>query len=407
MINCSAGRSILWLLSVVFLLSASPSFAVTGEDFEYKGYFRSGTGANFSGGGQNCYNEVGTSGNQFRLGNECSDYGEAYFIAHVLKPKKEKAMFFDTRVSLAYNPPGYTQYENPNFSLIEVYIEGGHFDDSPLTYWVGKRFYREPGLHMDDFFYFADSSGNGGGVQNIPLIGGKLAVALLTESGSVVTTSGRSRTLMADVRLFQVPISPVDDLNFWATVSVSKGGVDSTGIQYENSTGTTFGVKYHRKLGTVGDNNLALVWGRGLSQGLTLAGTNPAPILGANTQNSSWRLRAVNDLVVNLSEKWAFQVGAVFERWNTGGNGNASGTWLSLGARPIYFFSEVFSVAVEVGGSSVTYPGSGQNNKFIRTTIAPQITPKIDFFARPALRAYVTNTWGRSSGFGLQGEVWF
>jgi maltoporin len=397
------------------LFLTSVGQAVTGEFFDYKGYFRTGVGSNFDGGGRQCFNQQGVPGNEFRLGNECTDYGEMYFDAHVVKPKEDNKTFFDAWVSFSFNPPGYTQYEtvdltgNPVLSLIEAYIVGGGFGGSPLSYWVGKRFYREPEMYMDDFFYFADSSGSGGGVENIPLLNGKMAFAFLTETGATVLNGTRSRILMLDVRLFRVPISPVDDLNFWTTVSISSGGASpSSGTHYDNATGNALGVKYHRML-TGGDNNLALVWGRGLSQGLNLGGMfggNSAPISGVSTQNSSWRVRAVEDLVVQLDSDWALEFGAVFEQWNAGGTSDNS-TWVSIGTRPIYFVTEYLSLALEVGGSSVYPAGGNRASQYLRTTFATQLSPKIDFFARPVLRAYVTNTWGWGGGYGLQGEVWF
>ena len=39
------------------------------------GYLRSGTGNNLQGGKQNCFNNPGSEGNEFRLGNECGIYG--------------------------------------------------------------------------------------------------------------------------------------------------------------------------------------------------------------------------------------------------------------------------------------------------------------------------------------------
>jgi hypothetical protein len=44
-----------------------------------------------------------------------------------------------------------------------------------------------------------------------------------------------------------------------------------------------------------------------------------------------------------------------------------------------------------------------------RVTIAPQISPKSEFFSRPVLRLFLTDTVTQDHGvsYGFQGECWF
>jgi maltoporin len=50
-------------------------------------------------------------------------------------------------------------------ALPEMYVEARNLFDLPLNVWVGSRLYRGPDVHMADYFYFNDHSGQGFGVE--------------------------------------------------------------------------------------------------------------------------------------------------------------------------------------------------------------------------------------------------
>ena len=228
---------------VLFVMAAvsglSSAWAVTGDGFDYHGYMRAGSGSNFDGGNQTCHQLSGVPGNEFRLGNECGIYGEAYFQAYTPNPKKADGEFFRANFDISYNPNGNNLNEQPNFGIFGAYIEAGRVEGIPETFWVGKRYYRDTDIHMDDFFYFADTSGNGAGVQDIPLFrNGKLAFAIMREdtnetatgitpANPVTTQNGIPRNLLFDVRLFQLPLDAKNQLNFWGGFATATGGTDA------------------------------------------------------------------------------------------------------------------------------------------------------------------------------------
>ena len=82
-------RFMFGLGAVLALSVASQAHA----ELEYGGYFRSGTGFNSLGGKQKCFTNTGTSGNEFRLGNECGSYGEASFTYNFAKGKAKESFF--------------------------------------------------------------------------------------------------------------------------------------------------------------------------------------------------------------------------------------------------------------------------------------------------------------------------
>ena len=110
------------------------------------------------------------------------------------------------------------------------------------------------------------------------------------------------------------------------------------------------------------------------------------------------------------SPHFATAFAAIYETWNRGSD-TQSGRWISVGARPILFLSDHYSIAFEAGASTVrqSSPVAVSSHPLTRFTIAPQVSPKLSFFSRPVLRAFLTDTPTEKNGmsYGFQGEVWF
>ncbi len=425
----------------LFLVLAPNALAVSAENFEYNGYMRTGVGSNLKGGDMNCYHQANVPGNEFRLGNECSIYGENLLRAYTNSALKDQGEFYRANFGFSYAPNGKNMGEPPNFYVYSAYIEAGRLDDSEAVTWVGKRFYRDGDLHIDDFFYFADTSGSGAGIERIKLFNAHLALAMMfedTDSTNGLTTVvngvtvpvnkpitttqiGEPRTILLDARLFDLVIADHQKLNLWGGIATSSGGTDTvTHITYGDSTGLVGGVKHIYDLGNNGYARTSVLYGSGLMQGLNLGGqfgTDPTQTQGHSFDQSARRWRLVEDLMWQPSSKFAAALGAVYENWNFNSPNGVNGQWASLGIRPIYFFTDHYSLVFDAGASSVRQAGSFTGAvPMYRVTIAPQISPKPQFYARPVLRAFLTRTFTQGSptellstntSFGFQGEVWF
>jgi maltoporin len=396
--------------------------AAPDENFSYSGYMRAGTGSNTKGGDQYCFNQSGIPGNEFRLGNECTIYGESAFQVYTPEAKRADGEFFRANFGFSYKPAGKNAVEAPNFNIINAFIEAGRLSGGDEVYWVGKRYYRDTDLYTYDFFYFADTSGNGGGVQDIPFFRQKLALAVLFEDESkslapgappVMTENGRPRTILFDARVFEVKLDGRNQLNFWTGYATSTGGTDLlTGATYDNSFGYVFGVKEQYRI-RAGYNRMAAIYGHGLMQGLNLGGpfgADPVQLASQNYTKHSYRWRLVEEFTFQPWNFFAIPFATIFESWKPGIPGFDSGRWTSVGTRPTYYFNDHYSVAVEIGVSNVKQSGQAgtvSGAPLVRATIAPQIVPKNVFFARPSLRAFFTDTFGKGASYGFQGEVWF
>lgn len=419
-----------------FLLFLLPCAAFA-ADAELHGYMRAGTGTNGKGGKEECIYNRGSPANEFRLGNECTIYGETALLARILKPVDNNP-WFNTQVRLAYSPPGNTDFEAADSSgndiyLVEAFVEAGNVDGSPLTYWAGKRFYRDVDLYMFDWYYYAQMSGNGAGVGDIPLGSGKLAVAYLVETGSTRTNLGQNAVQVADLRWGDVKLGSSDALNFWTAYGSAPGGTDAkTAVQYVPRDGWLAATRWRHSL-KEGFNDFALLYGHGLMEGLNVYGTPTLQTLQA-PQNNAWRARVVEHLSFQPWHTLGMHIGSAVEYWDPHkANIDSRGLWWAVGARPVYFFTEHWQLAFEAGHSEIRIRDERDANgapvpvrQLTRVTIAPQLSLGSNLWARPVLRAYYSKSFwntantasvaqsapsfaGATSGqtVGVQTEVWF
>ena len=414
-------KSIVVILT--FLLSFS-AYPLPGNFLDYFGYMRAGSGTNGKGGDQVCISNGGASGNEFRLGNECENYGEIAFRGNHLKSKTGNGKFFYSQIRLAASADGHTNWEAPGVAMRELYFEGGRFGELPLTYWAGKRFYRENDLWMNDWYYFADTSGVGGGVGNIPTGIGKLHLAQLREVGTTTSEIGRHGVTLWDARLKDIKITGKDKLMIWAGYAHSPDGKQGA-IEYDSSKGHVFGVLWDRSL-VGGFNHFSVLYGKGLLDEFSLYGTAALEkgSEGHRIQEKSNRLRFVEHLTLKPLENIEFHAAATMELRDYGTQTAAREIWYNVGVSPLYYFTDHYQLAFQAGYSVVDRQLE-KKRTLTRFAIAPQVSVSKSIWGRPQLRAFYAKTfWNRAnrgqidnggpyesetsaSNWGLQGEVWF
>jgi len=153
------------------------------KTFEFHGYFRSGYGLSGTGGQQVAFEAPG-AGAKFRLGNEAETYAELIFVNNWTNPTHDSAQpWIKTEVMVEANTNNAENYSNPNtdqFRFREAFVQIGNvFQSQPnAKFWTGERYYRRQHIEIDDF-YPLDTSGYGGGVEDVNVGFGKAAVSLL------------------------------------------------------------------------------------------------------------------------------------------------------------------------------------------------------------------------------------
>ncbi|OUR95329.1 hypothetical protein A9Q84_15950 [Halobacteriovorax marinus] len=428
-------------LTFIFLLTTSlEAHALTKGDFEYKGYFRSQSATNSKGGKQECFNNAGAPGNEFRLGNECTTFTEFTLVGHHLNKMVGGSKNISSVMTFSTNPNGDTGFEATSMFLAEAYIKMDNLFEKDITYWVGRRYYREFDAHINDWKYFMKVDGLGGGVENIKLPFGKLAVAQFMETGTNTSHRGTHIMNFTDIRIKDIKLAKKFTLDIWSAYAFAPGGYSSSTQTFNANKGYMVGGTFTNTFET-GDNRVTIQWGEGLVQGLGLGNGNGATDNRASRQinKSANRFRIVENLTVGITKNWETHLVAAFENWSTGEGSDADGNWYDVGIRPVYIHNDHFQLAFEAGHSSIqadaekNYAGAKLGRrKLTRFTIAPQLAMSKGIWARPVIRAFYTKTFWNSnntaskqaagqthvggtayesatygSSWGLQAEVWF
>jgi maltoporin len=395
--------------------------------FEFHGYFRSGYGLNGVGGQQVAFQAPG-AGAKFRLGNEAETYGEFIFVNNWLNPDHatDKA-WMKTEVMFEANTTNSASYANfPNgigndqFRLREAFIQAGNVLQSQpdAKFWAGERYYRRQHIEIDDF-YPLDMSGYGGGVEDVHVKVGKLALGWLSGARSdILTENGDLAKSNVDVRLYDLK-GPVGRWGVWFDYAANKGGKVADGAVIPTTNGYAFGVRQQNLEWRGGYHTFMFEYGTGAASNFSTSIDNPTPFL-----HNSRRLLAVEHLLFQPNDRFAIMPIFVYQRTKDGNPQHGWEQWVSFGARPEVFFTKYLSLAFE-GGADHTHSPSGQFEGWLRKfTIAPQIGAGRKFFSRPVLRAFLTYAnWSdglrgfvggnpylrRTNGltYGVQAETWW
>ena len=389
--------------------------------FEFHGYMRSGQGLNSSGGQMVAFQAPGAPA-KYRLGNEAETYAEMIFVNNWINPSRdpEKAWMKTELLVEGNTTQSQTYASNDQFRLREAYIQVGNVlaSNPSAQFWAGERYYRRLNIDINDF-YILDTSGYGGGVENLNVKIGQMSVAYLGGADdSLVTNNGTYAKSVLDVRLYGVK-TPVGQLGVWYDYSYSKGGTLAGGTSVPSAGGWAVGIGHTRQEWLGGYNRISLQYGVGNAANFSTGIDEPTVYLpNAHT------FRFTDSAVIQPNSKFAIQPVFIYQSQANGNPADGTNTWVSLGARPVWFFTDHISLAFEAGFDH-TSNGLGLYDGWLRKfTIAPQIGSGRKFFSRPVLRAFVTYAnWSEGLkgfvggpafknatagwNFGVQGETWW
>jgi maltoporin len=403
---------------------------------EFHGYFRSGFGMNGDGGKMEAFKAPG-AGAKYRLGNEAETYGEIGLTHNWLREDNPlESPYVRSTVMLSYSTGDNASYDSLNnqaqgndFALRQAYIEAGNvFEENPdIRFWAGQRYYRRHDIHINDFYYL-DMSGYGGGVEDVPVGDvGKLAVAWIGGSVDDYTTDdGDMAKSSIDMRLYDVGALG-GKLTFWLNYAHAGGGElrnvfnpDGSPVNVDSASGWAAGL-IHRTpedkfLG--GYNEFSVQYGEGAAY--NFASTIDAS--GPSLEDAS-RFRVTDHFTIQPSPNFAMQTVGVYQDTKYGGP-NSREQWISAGIRPVYFFNDRFSLALEAGVDWADSEPMGTDGHLWKVTLAPQVSRGGKFFSRPVIRPFITYAkWsddfkGLVGGtpyenatdgwsYGIQAEAWW
>ncbi|MCW1922037.1 carbohydrate porin [Luteolibacter arcticus] len=387
------------------------------------GYFRAGYGRSDAGGPQRAFGIPGVA--KYRLGNEAENYGElafakTFFPAGLLGPNSDTTHDPVARLNLRlafYNPyDNYGSSADTDFSVPELWSSIANVIPGmpEAKFWAGSRFYRRHDIHINDF-YFWDMSGGGAGIEDVPLGSGKFAFAWIGDGAesaiySDIATSdplnvaGFSKSNF-DFRWYDWPFfGGKGELGF--VYSMADSGVDSTGVQADDSDGFSVSLVRTREdfLDMESLHKTSLQVGTGPAKTFSTGFENftgPAGTFIRPDPEESWRARATDQWVIKPFECFSIGSALVYQYTEFGDNAPYQ-HWASAGVRPIWHFNEHFSLALEPGVDWVSGTAGGHSGTLGKITLAPQVSLGDEFFSRPVLRAFVTYAmWAN----GLEGGV--
>ena len=397
------------------------------KSFEFHGYRRSGYGLNSRGGQQVAFQAPGADA-KYRLGNEAETYAELIFVNNWVNPEHDTdKAWIKTEFMVQANTTNSASFAdfpggigNDRFRVREAFVQAGNiFKSQPgAKFWAGERYYRRYQSHINDF-YISDMSGYGGGVEDLDVKVGKMAVAFLAGARpDIITENGNYAKSNIDVRLYDVK-APGGKLAAWFNFARAKGGTTKTGTVIPTSNGFAFGIAHQRLEWKGGYNWFSVQYGQGAASNFSTSIDDPTQFL-----KDTKRFRIAEHMLIQTNDKFAIQPVFVYQRTHSGNPREGWNQWVSFGARPQYFFTDHLSLAFEAGLDRTT-SGNGQFGGWLRKfTIAPQIGAGRKFFSRPVLRLFLTYaSWSnglqgfvggipfqnRTSGFtyGVQTETWW
>ncbi|MGY0216060.1 maltoporin LamB [Endozoicomonadaceae bacterium StTr2] len=465
-------KPLCYLCSTLLLASASTTSmaTITGEDLKFTGYARSGIGNSNEGGKQQAFKAVGAP-TKYRLGNETETFVELGLGGEAFN---DGTASWEFKSLVAYSVDQATDWEATKPALREFYMRGtGVFGFAPeASIWAGKRYYKRHDIHMIDYYYLT-MQGPGAGIENIDLGGAKFSAAWMrnTQTYKYYSTASDAAELkdpkerdisydVIDLRLEDIELNQNGKLTAalqWGTGNVSDGIKDS----WIN----TYGVKQSSKIANpkVEQKNYkkkdleddGFLFSLIHTQSDFLGGFNQLILQHAKDAGSAWgfgtsglgyasldaletdKLTRVMDTgVVALGEnvELNYVVG-----WSKLGylkkTGKKDQTWITAGMRPVYFWNNYMSTALDVGYDMVKdsiitetatdgKPKTFADSKLTKVTLAQQWSAGRSYWARPQIRLFATYAkWNKESKgkiggapfdketsgwtYGVQGEIWW
>lgn len=408
------------------------------DGFEFEGYLRAGFGSDLRGGPMEAF-QAPNAGAKYRLGNEADAYVETAFRQWVV-PKADEMDFF-TQVRLSYYlPTSNNNLFDATLALREAFAQASGIiaSDPEASAWAGQRFYDRWDIHMNDFYY-RDLSGFGGGIQDVSVGSGKMAFAWIGGTVSEVNSDGSPfvepeavfNQNTFDLRWYDAAL-PAGRLGLSLSLVAFNGDAylaagETEPRVAEDATGLAGGIYYTLEKPDSWRNRLVAQYGTGPASSFkaVIAGPQHLELAAGDTLRTSelGRLLIVDELAVDFEGPWSLGASFVYENYDLGQGGADKLDWFSLGIRPIYFFSDHYSIALEAGWDHTDTEG-GARGSLGKLTLAPQISPAPSFWSRPSLRAFITYAfWSdefrgavapsahgdRTDGLslGVQMESWF
>ncbi|ASK53656.1 maltoporin [Vibrio tarriae] len=384
--------------AVAATLAAGSAFAV-----DFNGYFRAGTGISGNGNADIAFQKAGVG----RLGNENDNYYEFGFSEEL----KTGEQTWKVESMIAQGNNGANGWEDGDFNVAQfnVQAKGLLASDQEAVMWAGKRYYQRKDIHITDF-YFLNTSGTGGGIENLSVGNQKLSVALVQDGDNTNSSGYIFDARLANIGLWENATLELAVAYNFATekdgkTELADDGVMGTAILHQGlSNGFNQTVFQY---GTAGYGaQVANFWGAGTYYGR-----------GSADNNDANGFRLLNWGVINLGEAWEMGHQLAYLSGSDIGTAKADIDQYSVVVRPMYKWNDTMRTVFEAGYNSGDND-KGEDFEYSKFTVAQAWAMGNSFWARPELRvygSYLTDHEGTTFGnkgdsdfvMGIQVEAWW
>lgn len=399
-------------------LAAGSAFAV-----DFNGYMRAGTGISGNGNGDVSVNKNGIG----RLGNENDNYYE-FGLAEELKTGEQT---WRVESMIAQGNDGSNGWEDGDFNVAQFAVKAKgvlSFDDE-ATLWAGKTYYQRKDIHITDFYYL-NTSGTGGGIENLSIGDQKLSVALIQDGDHDESTGYIFDARLANIGLWQDASLELALAYNFATDSDDKSEEADDGLLASAIIHQGMDNGFHQTILQYGTNGYGV-------QAANFWGSGTYYARGTEAFNDASGFRLINWGVMNLGESWEMGHQLAYLSGSDIGGADKDGNYTnktfdidqySVVVRPMYKWNDTMRTIFEAGYNAGERIIGGETNPLTglatedfgnaKFTVAQAWAMGDSFWARPEIRvygSYILDTENKDAFngddteyvFGIQAEAWW
>ncbi|MBC3617080.1 maltoporin LamB [Vibrio metschnikovii] len=356
--------------AVAASLAAGSAFAV-----DFNGYMRAGTAISNHGTGDQAFEKNGVG----RLGNENDNYYEFGFA----KELKTGEQTWKVESMIASSDEGKSGWESKeiNVAQFNVQAKGLFASDPDAVLWAGKRYYQRKDIHITDF-YFLNTSGTGGGIENVSIGDQKLSVALI-QDGAHENSTG----YIFDARLANIGVWDNASLELAVAYNFA---TDKDNVSEQADDGVLLSAILHQGLSN-GFNQTILQYGtNGYGNQVADFGSGAWYNRGTSANNDASAFRLINWGVMSLGEQWEMGHQLAYMNGSDISAAKLSTDQYSAVVRPMYKWNDTMRTVFEAGYHGGKKAAGTETEDFghAKLTVAQAWAMGDSFWSRPELRVY-------------------
>ncbi|EKO3579447.1 maltoporin LamB [Vibrio metschnikovii] len=356
--------------AVAASLAAGSAFAV-----DFNGYMRAGTAISNHGTGDQAFEKNGVG----RLGNEDDNYYEFGFA----KELKTGEQTWKVESMIASSDEGKSGWESKeiNVAQFNVQAKGLFASDPDAVLWAGKRYYQRKDIHITDF-YFLNTSGTGGGIENVSIGDQKLSVALI-QDGAHENSTG----YIFDARLANIGVWDNASLELAVAYNFA---TDKDNVSEQADDGVLLSAILHQGLSN-GFNQTILQYGtNGYGKQVADFGSGAWYDRDTSENNDASAFRLINWGVMSLGEQWEMGHQLAYMNGSDISAAKLSTDQYSAVVRPMYKWNDTMRTVFEAGYHGGKKAAGTETEDFghAKLTVAQAWAMGDSFWSRPELRVY-------------------